>query len=186
VNICLYIRAHNVCLRSWIHIVFSSFAKRRTADCAVWLLWREYPPKSKQCGMQNIKEQKRKMCTPWSANVDNVSDKIYGNIYINSKAVQLHAMVALGSCPDCTLSWVKDPSTHWTGGWVGPRNGLDTEVRGRILCPCQGSNLSHPVIQSIVRHYTDWGTPATIYTNNRNSFFKIYVAFLKLVFKTLS
>jgi len=25
------------------------------------------------------------------------------------------------------------PGTHWTGGWVGPRAGLDTEVRGKIL-----------------------------------------------------
>jgi hypothetical protein len=27
------------------------------------------------------------------------------------------------------------PGTHWTGGWVGPRAGLDTEVRGKILLP---------------------------------------------------
>jgi hypothetical protein len=29
----------------------------------------------------------------------------------------------------------KDPGTHYTGGWVGPRAGLDTEVIGEILCP---------------------------------------------------
>jgi hypothetical protein len=27
----------------------------------------------------------------------------------------------------------KTPGTHWTGRWVGPRAGLDTEVRGKIL-----------------------------------------------------
>jgi hypothetical protein len=32
------------------------------------------------------------------------------------------------------------PGTHWTGGWVGPRGGLDAEVRGKILCPCPGPN----------------------------------------------
>jgi hypothetical protein len=32
------------------------------------------------------------------------------------------------------------PGTHCTGGWVGPRAGLDTDVRGKILCPCRGSN----------------------------------------------
>jgi hypothetical protein len=37
------------------------------------------------------------------------------------------------------------PSTHWTGGWVGPRAGLDTEARRKILCLCRGSNPSHPV-----------------------------------------
>jgi hypothetical protein len=25
------------------------------------------------------------------------------------------------------------PGTHWTGGWVGPRAGVDTEARGKIL-----------------------------------------------------
>jgi hypothetical protein len=29
----------------------------------------------------------------------------------------------------------KDPSTHRTGDWVGPGDGLDTEVRGKILLP---------------------------------------------------
>jgi hypothetical protein len=31
-----------------------------------------------------------------------------------------------------------DPSTHCTGGWVGLRAGLDTEVRGKILSPLPG------------------------------------------------
>jgi hypothetical protein len=32
------------------------------------------------------------------------------------------------------------PGTHCTGGWVGHRAGLDAEAKGRILCPCRGSN----------------------------------------------
>jgi hypothetical protein len=44
--------------------------------------------------------------------------------------------------------------THRTGGWVGPRAGLDTEDRGKILCPCRGSNPDRPIVQSVVRHYT--------------------------------
>jgi hypothetical protein len=36
-------------------------------------------------------------------------------------------------------------STYCTGGWVGPSAGLDTEVRRKISCLCQGSNLNHPV-----------------------------------------
>jgi hypothetical protein len=52
----------------------------------------------------------------------------------------------------------KDPGTHWRGGWVGPRAGLDTEDRGKIRCPCQGSNPDRPVVQPVVRHYTDWAT----------------------------
>jgi len=38
-----------------------------------------------------------------------------------------------------------DPGTHCIGGWVGPRAGLDTEARGKILCVCQGSNPGRTV-----------------------------------------
>jgi hypothetical protein len=60
------------------------------------------------------------------------------------------------------------PGTHCTGGWVGPRAGLDTDVRGKILCLCQVSNLDRPVNQSVARHYTDWATRliSVNYSNN--------------------
>jgi hypothetical protein len=48
--------------------------------------------------------------------------------------------------------------TQCTGGWVGPRAGLDTEASGKILCPRRRSNPDRPVVQSVVRHYTDWAT----------------------------
>jgi hypothetical protein len=54
----------------------------------------------------------------------------------------------------------RTPSTHCTGDWVGPRAGLDTEARGKILCPRRRSNLDRPVVQPVVRHYTDWANPA--------------------------
>jgi hypothetical protein len=54
----------------------------------------------------------------------------------------------------------KTPGTHCIGVWEGPRAGLDTEARGKFLCPCRGSNLNHPVIQSVNRQYTGWATPA--------------------------
>jgi hypothetical protein len=91
-----------------------------------------------------------------------------------SKTVPLHAMQALGyssysfstsalyggewsaSCPGRALTpEERTLGTHWTEGWVGPRAGLDTEVRGKILCPCRGSKLDRPVVQPVVRHYTD-------------------------------
>jgi hypothetical protein len=58
------------------------------------------------------------------------------------------------SRPDCVCPWEKTSGTHCTGGWVGPRAGLHTEVSEKIPCPCRGSNPVRPVVQSVVRHYT--------------------------------
>jgi hypothetical protein len=33
-----------------------------------------------------------------------------------------------------------------------------TQARGKILCLCRGSNFNRPVVQPVVRHYTDWAT----------------------------
>jgi hypothetical protein len=37
------------------------------------------------------------------------------------------------------------PGTLCTGGWVGPRAGLDAEIREKIVCLCRGSNPGRPV-----------------------------------------
>jgi hypothetical protein len=55
----------------------------------------------------------------------------------------------------------RTPGTHWTGGWVCTRAGLDSEVRGKISCLCRVSNLDRPVVQPLARHYTDWATRLT-------------------------
>jgi hypothetical protein len=40
----------------------------------------------------------------------------------------------------------KEPlGTHFIGGWVGPRAGLDAEVRRKILCLRRESNPVRPV-----------------------------------------
>jgi hypothetical protein len=52
----------------------------------------------------------------------------------------------LASRPGRALPPRKEPpGTHWTGGCVGPRAGLDTEVRGKIPCLYRGSNINRPV-----------------------------------------
>jgi hypothetical protein len=38
----------------------------------------------------------------------------------------------------------RTPGTHWTGGWVDPRAGLDTEARGKILFPLPGIEPRSP------------------------------------------
>jgi hypothetical protein len=50
------------------------------------------------------------------------------------------------SRPGRALPPGKDPGTNCTGGWVCPRAGLDTEARGKILCPCRRSNPDRPVV----------------------------------------
>jgi hypothetical protein len=62
-----------------------------------------------------------------------------------------------GHVPAALCPGEKTPGTHCTGGWEGPRAGMDTEARGKISYPCRGSNIDCPVVQSVARHYTDWG-----------------------------
>jgi hypothetical protein len=57
----------------------------------------------------------------------------------------------------------RTPFAHYTVGWVDPRVGLDSEVRGKILCLCRGSNLDRPFVQYVDRHYTDLATPAPMW-----------------------
>jgi hypothetical protein len=48
---------------------------------------------------------------------------------------------------------------------MGPRAGLDTEVRGKILCLCQGLNPGHPVCnQTLLPEYVkmSWGVKLNI------------------------
>jgi hypothetical protein len=50
--------------------------------------------------------------------------------------------------------------THWIGGWVGPRAGLDTVSKRKIPSPPPNSNLDHLTTQPVVSHYTYRATPA--------------------------
>jgi hypothetical protein len=38
----------------------------------------------------------------------------------------------------------RTPGTHWTGDWVGPRPGLDTEDRGKVPSPLLGMEPRSP------------------------------------------
>jgi hypothetical protein len=70
-------------------------------------------------------------------------------------SVQCHAPAAL-------TTGERTPPRVPTGqeaGW-GPDPVRTQEVTRKILLPLLGIELDRPVIQSIVRHYTDWATPA--------------------------
>jgi hypothetical protein len=47
---------------------------------------------------------------------------------------QLHASIAL-------LPGKSDPGTHWIGGWVGPRVGLEVVEKGKNLTTAGIRNL---------------------------------------------
>jgi hypothetical protein len=98
--------------------------------------------------------------TPWHHQTQRLKVK-------RGKCVPLHAMKAPGGEEEKLLlilnlgtrwGWVvsitprppftpgeRTPGTHWTGGWVGPRAGLDAEARRKILYLCRGSNPGRPV-----------------------------------------
>jgi hypothetical protein len=44
------------------------------------------------------------------------------------------------------------PNSHWIGGWVGPKAGLDAVVKRKIFRPCRDSNP--PIIQLLAQRYT--------------------------------
>jgi hypothetical protein len=74
----------------------------------------------------------------------------------------------------------RTPGTHCTGGWVDPRAGLDTEARGKILCPRRGSNTDRPVVQPVVRHYTAWANPAPGLLQDLTQFSSYLMWFIEL------
>jgi hypothetical protein len=66
---------------------------------------------------------------------------------------QLHAPAALSPKE-------RAPSTHWIGGWVGPRAVLDAVVKRKIISPCRESNPRTPIVQLVAQRYTDWAIMA--------------------------
>jgi hypothetical protein len=58
-----------------------------------------------------------------------------------------------GQChaPAALYTRGKDPGTHWIGGWVGPRAGLDAGARRKSSAPAGDRT---PIVQAVVRRYT--------------------------------
>jgi hypothetical protein len=78
----------------------------------------------------------------------------------------------------------RTPSTHCTGGWVGPRAGLDTEVRGKFVCLCRGSNLGRPVCSQTL--YSLSGLLIWLREQQKNTFPLLLSPYLFFHFKRLS
>jgi len=61
---------------------------------------------------------------------------------------------SLGSCPGRFNCGKITSFTHWIGGWVSPRDGLETVVRRKSFITCQKLNPGRPV-RSLVTILTD-------------------------------
>jgi hypothetical protein len=56
------------------------------------------------------------------------------------------------------------PFTHWIGGWVGLRAGLDAVAKRKIPSPRRELNPRTPILRSVAQRYTDWAITALICT----------------------
>jgi hypothetical protein len=53
------------------------------------------------------------------------------------------------------------PGTHFIGGWVDPRAGLDDMEKWKLFFTLPGLELPLPlVVQPVASRYTDWAIPA--------------------------
>jgi hypothetical protein len=64
----------------------------------------------------------------------------------------------------------KAPGTHWIGGWVDPRAGLDNMEKRKFL-PYRNSNSDLSVVQPVGSRYTDCATPKI--TSKKNKYSRI-------------
>jgi hypothetical protein len=65
-------------------------------------------------------------------------------------------MVSITPRP-CFTPGERTSGTHWIGGWVGPEPARTQRLEEKS-CAFDGDRT--PVVQSVIRHYTDWATPA--------------------------
>jgi hypothetical protein len=61
---------------------------------------------------------------------------------------QFHAKAALPLGKDAHV-------THWRGGWIGSRVGLDVVKKRNISWPHKESNTDSKVVSQLPSHYTD-------------------------------
>jgi hypothetical protein len=73
------------------------------------------------------------------------------------------------SRPDRFIPEEITPDTHWPGGWLGTRDGVDTVEYKKISCPCRILNLGRPA-----RIPTEISRFNSLYCNLFNQTYYIY------------
>jgi hypothetical protein len=80
--------------------------------------------------------------------------KMYGGVDV-FLILALDEGELLASCPNCFTPGGKAISTHWIGGSVSPRTGLDDMKRIKILT-LPGFKLQPSAVQPVASCYTDY------------------------------
>jgi hypothetical protein len=83
---------------------------------------------------------------------------------MHSLALALDGGEWSASCPGHFTPRERSPGTHWIGGWVGPRAGLDAVVKRKIPYPLPG--LKPLIIQPVAQCCTtdlSWLPPVKNY-----------------------
>jgi hypothetical protein len=90
--------------------------------------------------------------------------KTYGGVDLQTQIFLTSALVGdewSASRPYCFA-----PGTHFIGGWVDPRAGLDDMVKWKFFDPNGTRNFPPPlVVQPLASLYTDWAIPARYHIN---------------------
>jgi hypothetical protein len=58
--------------------------------------------------------------------------------------------------PATLLPGKETPDTHWIGGWVGPKAGLDAVEKRNIYFLCQESISGSVAVLPLACRFTDW------------------------------
>jgi hypothetical protein len=86
--------------------------------------------------------------------------KAYGGVDVQTHIFFISALAGgewSASRPDRFTPGKRAPSTHWIGGWVDPRAGLDDlEKRKFLILP------GLVAVQPVASRYTDYATPAPV------------------------
>jgi len=78
---------------------------------------------------------KLSLCFNWAPHHEGVLGKCkYG--FVHSLTLTLDEDEWSASLPGYFTPRERAPHTHWIGGWLGSRSGLDKVVKRKILSPC--------------------------------------------------
>jgi hypothetical protein len=134
----------------------------------LWCLTAHFPVKFRKCDMLYYHDTVKKESGSVTCHGGALGERRYSFYHFLTSALEGDEWS--GSRPGRALPAGKEPpGTHCTGGLVGPRAGLDAEVRGKTLCHCRGSNPGRPVRSQILYSLSYLGTIRTIYFRLRLS-----------------